>query len=208
MEDDLFWDRAIRDRLRRYRGEPRPPPLVTSEVTPDALVTGAARLVDAEIRGRQLKFAAVAEQALREAAQVGSRWGSVHRLVILRRCNSELRKRILILVTGILTSHEALSAPPSPTLRAAAKDWVCASSKSMGDDLTQHLWKPRAAFGESEVLDDLHPEMQQEIEAACAEIDNAFDRLQRRPIERARRWMKRGLRRARLRLRFGGRARV
>jgi hypothetical protein len=50
--------------------------------------------------------------------------------------------------------------------------------------------------------------MQQQIEAACAEIDNAFDRLQRRPIERAHRWMKRGLRRARLRLRFGGRARV
>jgi hypothetical protein len=151
----------------------------------DNLIARAQRLVAARMEERRRAFTPIANTIGSDMAKAGVHSGSAHQQLIRKHCADELHQRVRLLVTSVLEAHDAMSAPPSAALRTASKDWLAKRANVEEEDLERFLCKPNPAFGESGKPDNLLTVAGSEIESAYAEIDNAFDRLQRDRIERA-----------------------
>ena len=117
-------------------------------------------------------------------AKAGAFGGSAHRQELRRLCADELHRRSVLTVDALLSEHTNMSESPRDAVTADCKNWLANRIAEEAADLQRHLWRPRPAFGESGVPDNLDASCKAEIESVFAHVDSYMGQLRRERTER------------------------
>lgn len=161
------------------------------------LVQRTSRMLSASLVEHERAFNPQIGVLRGEFAKHGALGGSAYREAMKNACSEELHKRAVLIVGALLKTHTDMALPPSSALLRQCKNWLPSAVNDEARKLSIHLWHPQPAFNENGAPDNIDGAIRVELDAANAELDNWFDRINRDRTERVVRWIVRILRGAR-----------